>query len=334
MKYIITGTAGFIGNHTALRLLNEGHEVIGIDNFNSYYDVNLKEARNERLKNHPNFLLYREGIENLGRIQEIFKEHRPDIVIHLAAQAGVRYSLVNPEAYTRANITGTLSILEACRAFPVQHLVYASTSSVYGANTQLPFKESVGVDHPLTLYAATKRGNELMAHSYSYLFKIPTSGLRFFTVYGPWGRPDMALFLFTKNILEGKPIDIFNNGDMERDFTYIDDIVSGIINVSNINPLESILNKAHQPDQSMVAPYQIYNIGNNKRVQLMHYVKVIEEVLGIKAEKNFLPMQNGDVQRTFASVDKLEKNAGYKPSTPVEVGVKNFVKWYKSYYVN
>lgn len=332
MKYVVTGTAGFIGNHVALRLLDEGHEVIGIDNFNPYYEVSLKEARNNRVKNHPNFTLYREGIENLERIKEIFKEYRPDKVIHLAAQAGVRYSLVDPEAYTRTNITGTLSILEACRAYPVQHLVYASTSSVYGANMKLPFKESVGVDHPLTLYAATKRGNELMAHSYSYLFKIPTSGLRFFTVYGPWGRPDMALFLFTKNILEGKPIDIFNNGDMERDFTYVDDIVLGILNISNTNPMELNPNKLHQPDQSTVAPYQIYNIGNNKRVQLMHYVKVIEDVLGIESKKKFLPMQNGDVQRTFASVDKLKKNAGYKPSTSVEVGVRNFVEWYKSYY--
>ena len=332
MKYIVTGTAGFIGNHVALRLLDEGHEVIGIDNFNPYYEVSLKEARNDRVKNHRNFTLYREGIENLERIKEIFKEYRPDKVIHLAAQAGVRYSLVDPEAYTRTNITGTLSILEACRAYPVQHLVYASTSSVYGANMELPFKESVGVDHPLTLYAATKRGNELMAHSYSYLFKIPTSGLRFFTVYGPWGRPDMALFLFTKNILEGKPIDIFNNGDMERDFTYVDDIVLGILNISNTNPTELNPNKLHQPDQSTVAPYQIYNIGNNKRVQLMHYVKVIEDVLGIESKKKFLPMQNGDVQRTFASVDKLKKNAGYKPSTSVEVGVRNFVEWYKSYY--
>lgn len=332
MKYLVTGTAGFIGNHVALKLLNEGHEVIGIDNFNAYYDVSLKEARNDRIKDHPNFILYRDGIENLEKIKNIFKEHRPDKVIHLAAQAGVRYSLIDPEAYTRTNITGTLSILEACRAYPVQHLVYASTSSVYGANTELPFKESVGVDHPLTLYAATKRGNELMAHSYSYLFKIPTSGLRFFTVYGPWGRPDMALFLFAKNIIEDKPIDIFNNGDMERDFTYVDDIASGILSVVKTSPGELNPDNLYQPDVSTVAPFQIYNIGNNKRVQLMHYIKVLEDVLGIAAQKNFMPMQNGDVQRTYASVEKLEKNAGYKPSTSVEMGVRNFVEWYRHYY--
>ncbi|MEB3702547.1 NAD-dependent epimerase family protein [Candidatus Bealeia paramacronuclearis] len=332
MKFLVTGTAGFIGNHTALRLLNKGHEVIGIDDFNPYYSVSLKEDRNDRIKDHPNFTLYREGLENLEKIKEIFKEHRPDKVIHLAAQPGVRYSLINPEAYTRSNVTGTLSILESCRTYPVEHLIYASTSSVYGANTKLPFEENDAVDHPLTLYAATKRANELMAHSYSYLFKIPTSGLRFFTVYGPWGRPDMAFFLFTKNILEGKPIDVFNNGDMERDFTYIEDIVSGILNVAATNPGELNPEKLHVADKSAVAPYQIYNIGNNKRVQLMHYIKVIEDVLGIEAQKNFLPMQNGDVQKTFASVDKLEKNAGYRPSTSVEVGVKNFVEWYRNYY--
>jgi UDP-glucuronate 4-epimerase len=332
MKYIVTGTAGFIGNHTAKRLLDESHEVIGIDNFNAYYDVTLKEARNDRIKNHPNFTLYRESIEDIEKIKEIFKKHKPDRVIHLAAQAGVRYSLVDPEAYTRSNITGTLSILEACRAYPVQHLVYASTSSVYGANTDLPFIETAGVDHPLTLYAATKRSNELMAHSYSYLFKIPTSGLRFFTVYGPWGRPDMALFLFTKNILEGKPIDIFNNGDMERDFTYVDDIVSGILKVADTNPDTPNSAMLHLPDQSKVAPYQIYNIGNNKRVQLMDYIRTIEEILGIKAKKNFMPMQQGDVQRTFANVDKLAKYTGYRPSTAIKHGVKNFLEWYRTYY--
>lgn len=332
MKYLVTGTAGFIGNHVAFTLLNAGHEVIGIDNFNAYYDVSLKEGRNNRIKDHPNFILYREGIENLEKIKSIFKEHRPDKVIHLAAQPGVRYSLIDPEAYTRSNIQGTLSILEACRAYPVQHLVYASTSSVYGANTTLPFQESDGVDHPLTLYAATKRGNELMAHAYSHLFQIPTSGLRFFTVYGPWGRPDMAMFLFTKNIIEGKPIDIYNNGDMERDFTYIDDIVAGISSVAETHPENLINPHVFQPDQSPVAPYQIYNIGNHQRVPLMTYINIIEEVTGMKARKNFMPMQNGDVQRTYASVEKLEKNAGYKPSTSVEVGVRNFVEWYRHYY--
>ena len=332
MKYLVTGSAGFIGNHTALRLLDEGHEVIGIDNFNSYYERSLKEARNNRIKDHPNFTLYREGIEDIATIKKIFAAHRPQRVIHLAAQAGVRYSLVDPEAYTRSNINGTLSILEACRDYPVEHLVYASTSSVYGANTEMPFKETDGVDHPVSLYAATKRGNELMAHTYSYLFKIPTSGLRFFTVYGPWGRPDMSFFLFTKSILEGKPIDIYNHGNMERDFTYVDDIVSGILNVVGTIPTEMGDTKNMTPDHSPVAPFQIYNIGNNKRVKLMDYIETLEKIIGGEAKKNFLPLQKGDVLKTYASVDKLEKYAGYRPSTPVEVGLKHFVDWYRDYY--
>ena len=333
MKVLITGTAGFIGSQLALRLLARGDEVVGIDNLNDYYDVSLKEARLSRLHPHKGFTDVRIGIEDKPAMEEVFATHRPDRVINLAAQAGVRYSLENPHSYVESNIVGFMNILEGCRHNDVEHLVYASSSSVYGANTHMPFSIHNNVDHPLSMYAATKKANELMAHTYSHLYGLPTTGLRFFTVYGPWGRPDMALFLFTRKILAGEPIDVFNHGKHRRDFTYIDDIVEGVIRtldkVAEPNP---DWNGKHPDPGTSNAPYRLYNIGNNQPVELMHYIKVLEDCLGKKAEMNMLPLQPGDVPDTYADVEDLVKEVGYKPATSVEDGVARFVEWYRDYY--
>ena len=333
MKVLITGTAGFIGNTLAIRLLDRGDEVIGVDNVNDYYDPSLKEARLARIKDHPNFTEERISIEDRAEMERVFEQHKPQRVVNLAAQAGVRYSLENPHAYIDANIVGFVNILEGCRCHGVEHLVYASSSSVYGANESMPFSVHDNVDHPVSLYAASKKSNELMAHTYSHLFDLPTTGLRFFTVYGPWGRPDMALFMFTKNIIEGKPIDVFNYGKHQRDFTYIDDIIEGVIrtldNVAAPNPAWSGAN----PDSATSkAPYRIYNIGSNNPCELLRYIELIEDNVGKKAEKNLLPMQPGDVMATYADVDALVKDVDYKPATPLEEGVANFVSWYKEFY--
>lgn len=333
MKVLITGTAGFIGNRLAERLLERGDEVIGIDNLNDYYDVSLKEARLARIKDNPGFSEARISIEDRPAMEALFAKHKPNRVVNLAAQAGVRYSLENPHSYVESNIVGFMNILEGCRYNDVEHLVYASSSSVYGANTNMPFSIHNNVDHPLSMYAATKKSNELMAHTYSHLYNLPTTGLRFFTVYGPWGRPDMALFLFTKKILAGEPIDVFNYGKHRRDFTYIDDIVEGVIrtldNVAQPNPDWS----GDAPDPGTgLAPYRLYNIGNNAPVELMHYIKVLEDCLGKKAEMNLLPLQPGDVPDTYADVQDLVNDVGYKPATSVEVGVENFVRWYRDFY--
>ena len=333
MKILVTGTAGFIGSHLAHALLARGDEVIGIDNVNDYYDVSLKEARLARLKTNPGFTEARIALEDRDSINQIFAGHRPQRVVNLAAQAGVRYSLVNPQAYIDANLVGFCNILEACRHSKVEHLVYASSSSVYGANTSMPFSVHDNVDHPVSLYAASKKANELMAHTYSHFFGLPTTGLRFITVYGPWGRPDMALFMFTKNILEGKPIDVFNFGQHKRDFTYIDDIVEGVIHtldhVAEPNPDWN----GDNPDSgTSKAPYRLYNIGNNQPVELMRFIEVLEKNLGKTAEKNFLPMQQGDVPATYANVDDLMRDVGYAPKTPIETGIARFVEWYKNYY--
>ncbi len=333
MKILVTGTAGFIGSTLAHRLLDRGDEVIGIDNVNDYYDVNLKEARLARLKVKPGFTEARVSLEDQPAINKVFATHKPQRVVNLAAQAGVRYSLENPQAYIDANLVGFCNILEGCRHHNVEHLAYASSSSVYGANTSMPFSIHDNVDHPVSLYAASKKANELMAHTYSHLFNLPTTGLRFFTVYGPWGRPDMALFLFTKNILEGKPIDVFNYGNHRRDFTYIDDIVEGVIRVLDQPAKPNLDWSGDQPDPgSSKAPYRIYNIGNNQPVELMRYIEVLEDCLGKKAEKNLLPLQEGDVPDTYANVEDLVRDTGYKPSTPIETGIANFVEWYKGYY--
>ncbi len=333
MKVLVTGTAGFIGNHLALRLLERGDEVVGVDNLNDYYDVNVKKARLARVTPYAGFTDIRANLQDKAAIDQVFKDHKPDRVVNLAAQAGVRYSLKNPQAYIDSNITGFINILEACRHFGTEHLVYASSSSVYGANTAMPFSVHNNVDHPVSLYAASKKSNELMAHTYSHLFGIPTTGLRFFTVYGPWGRPDMALFIFTRKILAGEPIDVFNYGHHRRDFTYIDDIVEGVIrtldHVAPANPDWS----GDEPDPATSkAPYRLYNIGSNSPVELLRYIEVLEDCLGKKAEKNLLPLQLGDVPDTFADVDALIEDVDYKPSTPVEVGIENFVRWYRDYY--
>lgn len=348
MKVLVTGTAGFIGFHLAQRLLNEGHEVVGLDVINDYYDVELKYSRlaasgierNSILPGHPvqstRFPRYRfvkANLEDHPLILTLFESEKFDIVVNLAAQAGVRYSLQNPHAYIQSNITGFLNILEACRHFPVKHLVYASSSSVYGLNESFPFSIHEPADHPISLYAASKRSNELMAHAYSHLYGIPTTGLRFFTVYGPWGRPDMALFIFTRSILEGKPIDVYNNGDMERDFTYVDDIVEGIVNVMDDAPVSNLPWDPLKPDPSgSRAPFRVYNIGNSRSVKLTAFIDEIEQVLGIPAKKNFMPMQAGDVAKTWADVSDLKKNYGYQPKTPVSQGVRNFIAWYRDYY--
>ena len=333
MKLLVTGTAGFIGAALAQALLARGDEVIGIDNVNDYYEVSLKEARLARLKAQPGFTELRMALEDRDGLFRAFAEHRPSRVVNLAAQAGVRYSLTHPEAYVDANLVGFANLLEACRRYPVEHLVYASSSSVYGANTAIPFSVHHNVDHPVSLYAATKKANELLAHTYSHLYGIPTTGLRFFTVYGPWGRPDMALFSFTRNILEGKPIDVFNFGRHRRDFTYIDDIVEGVVRtLDNIAAPNPEWNGDHPDPGTAKAPYRLYNIGNNQPVELMRFIEVLEECLGKKAEKNYLPMQPGDVPATYADIDDLIRDVGYAPTTPIETGIARFVAWFKDYY--
>ena len=333
MKYLVTGAAGFIGSHTSHRLLARGDEVVGLDNLNDYYDPLLKEARLARLQALPGFSFVKKDLADREGIPALFAKERFDRVIHLGAQAGVRYSLQNPLAYVDSNVVGTANILEGCRHHGVQHLVYASTSSVYGANTAMPFSVHQNVDHPLSFYAATKKATELMAHTYSHLYGLPTTGLRFFTVYGPWGRPDMALFLFTKNILEGKPIDVFNHGQHKRDFTFVADIVEGIVRASDRTPVADATWNSDAPDPaSSNAPYRLYNIGNNQPVELMRYIEVLEDCLGRKAEKNFLPLQVGDVPATWADIEALQQDVGYTPATPVEEGIAQFVKWYKEYY--
>lgn len=330
---LVTGSAGFIGFHLSNRLLAEGYYVTGLDNLNDYYDVNLKQARLDILLKHPDFRFVKSSLSDKQAVDEIFQEGKFDYVVHLAAQAGVRYSLQNPYAYLDSNLHGFLNILEACRHNRPEHLVYASTSSVYGANTKQPFSVHDNVDHPISLYAATKKANELMAHTYAALYNIPTTGLRFFTVYGPWGRPDMALFLFTKAILEGKPIDVYNYGRMKRDFTYIDDIVEGLVRLlPRIPQPDKNWSGMHPDPASSFAPYRLYNIGNNKPVELMRFIEVLEEKLGRKAEKNFLPIQDGDVPETYADVDDLMRDTGFKPSTSIEEGIGKFVDWYKSFY--
>ena len=333
MKILVTGSAGFIGSMLSIRLLERGDEVVGIDNHNNYYDPKIKEARLERLIKYTNYKHYKTDLNDNKKLSEIFKIHKFQKVVNLAAQAGVRYSIENPLAYINSNILGFAHILENCRNNKVEHLVYASTSSVYGDNTKMPFSEHDSANHPLSVYAASKKSNELMAHSYSYLHQLPTTGLRFFTVYGPWGRPDMALFKFTKAIIEEKPIDVFNNGKHTRDFTYIDDIVEGVIKTLD-NPATSNVNwNTKQPDPATSkAPWRIYNIGNSKPVELMDYIKALEKTLGKKAKINFLPLQPGDVPDTYANVDNLKKKFNYKPSTSVISGVSNFVKWYKDYF--
>ncbi len=333
MKVLVTGAAGFIGFHTAQRLLNRGDEVVGLDNLNDYYDVSLKRARLGQLAQSDGFRFAQLDLADDAAIGQLFARERFARVVHLAAQAGVRYSLKDPHTYIKSNVTGTLNILEGCRHHAVEHLVYASTSSVYGANTDMPFSVHRPADHPVSLYAATKRSNELMAHTYSGLFQIPTTGLRFFTVYGPWGRPDMALFLFTRNILEGKPIDVFNHGHHKRDFTYVDDIVEGVVRTLDrpAQPSPS-WDSAHPDPATSRAPYRLYNIGNHEPVPLMRYIETIEECLGRKAQKNYLPMQPGDVPETFADIDDLVADVGYRPSTPIEVGVRRFIDWFCEYY--
>ncbi len=333
MKILVTGTAGFIGSTLALRLLERGDEVIGIDNVNDYYDVNLKLARLERVKAHERFTEVRGSLEDRELMTATFAKHKPQRVVNLAAQAGVRYSLENPYAYIDANIMGFINVLENCRHTKVEHLVYASTSSVYGSHTNMPFSVHESVDHPVSLYAATKKANELMAHTYSHLFELPTTGLRFFTVYGPWGRPDMALFLFTKNILEGKPIDVFNYGKHKRDFTFVHDIVEGVVRTLDNTATPDPDWNSDQPDPATsAAPFRVYNIGNNAPVDLEHYIHVLEECLGRKAEKNLLPLQAGDVPDTYADVSDLVRDVDYKPDTSVEDGVAQFVAWYRDYY--
>lgn len=333
MKVLVTGAAGFIGSTLSHRLLERGDEVIGYDNVNDYYDVNLKYARLDRLRSHEKFTFVKASLEDRETLDEVFRKHQPHRVVNLAAQAGVRYSIENPRAYVDSNIQGFMNILEGCRYNKVEHLVYASTSSVYGANTRMPFSVSDTVDHPVSFYAATKKANELMAHTYSHLYRMPTTGLRFFTVYGPWGRPDMALFLFTQSILAGKPIKVFNYGHHKRDFTYVDDIVEGVVRtldkVATPNPAWT----GDNPDPATSsAPYRLYNIGSNSPVELMRYIEVLEECLGKKAEKELLPLQLGDVPDTYANVDALIDDVGYKPDTPIEVGVKRFVDWYREFY--
>ena len=333
MKVLVTGAAGFIGSTTARRLLARGDEVVGLDNLNDYYDVNLKKARLAILQKEPNFRFEFLDLANREGMEKLFAGSRFDRVVHLAAQAGVRYSIQNPHAYVDSNVVGTLNVLEGCRHNAVQHLVYASTSSVYGANTNMPFSVHQNVDHPLSLYAATKKANELMAHTYASLYGMPVTGLRFFTVYGPWGRPDMALFLFTRNILEGKPIDVFNYGKHRRDFTYIDDIVGGVVAALDHVATPNAGWDSDAPDPATSpAPYRLYNIGNAQPVDLMHYIAVLEERLGRKAEKNLLPLQPGDVPDTWADVEDLARDVGYRPATPVETGVARFVDWYLDYH--
>lgn len=333
MKILVTGAAGFIGARLSERLLERGDEIIGVDNLNDYYDVNLKYARLARIESHSGFSFTKLDIEDRAAMEALFREHKPERVVHLAAQAGVRYSLENPHAYIDANIVGTMNVLEGCRHNEVAHLVYASSSSVYGANTKMPFSVHHNVDHPVSLYAATKKANELMAHTYSHLYGLPATGLRFFTVYGPWGRPDMSLFLFTKKILNGEPIDVFNFGNHRRDFTYIDDIVGGVIScLDTIAAPNTAWDSASPHPGTSAAPHRIYNIGNNSPVELMDFIGALEQCLGIEARKNMLPLQPGDVPDTYADVAALVEDVGYRPGTPIEQGIANFVAWYKDFY--
>ncbi len=333
MKFLVTGAAGFIGFHLSRRLTDEGHDVIGLDNLDPYYDVNLKKARLAILEKSPKFEHVNISLQDDQPMEELFRAEKFTHVVNLAAQAGVRYSIENPKVYIDSNIVGFCNILEGCRHNGVEHLVYASSSSVYGLNTKMPLNPHEGVDHPMSLYAATKKSNEMMAHSYSSLYNMATTGLRFFTVYGPWGRPDMALFLFTKNIIEEKPINVFNHGKMRRDFTYIDDIVEGVVRVSKRTATPNPDWDGDNPDPcTSTAPYQIYNIGNNSVVELSRYVGVIEEVVGKKAIYNYMDMQLGDVPATEANVDDLVRDVGFKPDTTIEEGIKNFVDWYREYY--
>lgn len=327
MKVLVTGSAGFIGFHLCQKLLQRGDTVVGLDNLNSYYDVSLKQDRLEQLTPFKNFTFFQLDLVDREQIEKLFSEHKFDAVANLAAQAGVRYSLKNPHAYVDSNLQGFINILEGCRHTNVGHLVFASSSSVYGTNKKIPFAVEDNVDYPVSLYAATKKANELMAHSYSHLYKIPATGLRFFTVYGPWGRPDMAVFLFTKAILSGEPIKVFNNGQMKRDFTYVDDVVEGIIRV-----IDKIPQPNSQANIDTTAPYKIYNIGNNKPIELLRMIEVLEDCIGKKAVKEMLPMQPGDVPMTYANVDALMQDVGFSPDTPIEVGIKRFVEWYRTYY--
>jgi len=333
MKILVTGAAGFIGFHLTIHLLKRGDEVVGVDNLNDYYDVQLKRDRLQIVQNHQNFTFVQADLGDRGAIERLFAENHFDRVINLAAQAGVRYSIDNPRAYIEANIAGFMNVLEACRHNKVEHLVYASSSSVYGSNTLMPFSVHHNVDHPVSLYAATKKANELMAHTYSHLYGLPTTGLRFFTVYGPWGRPDMALFLFTRAILEGKPIKVFNNGQMQRDFTYIDDIVEGIVRVCDRIAAPNTSWDSHKPDPATSkAPYRVYNIGNNKPVELLKFIEIIEKKIGKKAIMEMMPMQPGDVPATYADVDDLMRDTGFAPATPLESGISRFIDWYRDYY--
>ncbi|HRA80176.1 MAG TPA: NAD-dependent epimerase [Thauera sp.] len=333
MKILVTGAAGFIGMHASERLLARGDEVIGLDNLNDYYDPTLKEARLARLTPQKSFRFVKMDVADRPGMERLFAEEKFDRVIHLAAQAGVRYSLQNPHAYIDSNVVGFMNILEGCRHSKVQHLVYASSSSVYGGNTKMPFSERDSVDHPVSIYAATKKANELMAHTYSHLYGLPTTGLRFFTVYGPWGRPDMALFLFTKAIIEGRPIDVFNHGKMKRDFTFVDDIVEGVIRTLDRTAAADAAFDSNQPDPGRSnVPYRVFNIGNNDPVELMAFVAAIEDTLGMKAQKNFMPLQDGDVPSTYADTDELNAWTGFAPATSVKDGVARFVAWYRDYY--
>jgi UDP-glucuronate 4-epimerase len=332
-RIMVTGSAGFIGYHLSERLLARGDEVVGVDNMNSYYDVSLKEARLERLKRHPAFEFHRLDLADRQAMEELFATAATPTVVNLAAQAGVRYSITNPHVYVDSNIVGFLNVLEGCRHNGVEHLAYASSSSVYGANTSMPFSVHDNVDHPLSLYAASKKANELMAHTYSHLYGLSVTGLRFFTVYGPWGRPDMAMFLFIKAMLEGRPIDVFNQGDMQRDFTYIDDIVEGLVRVVDRPATRNPQWDGRDPDPGTSrAPYRVYNIGNSDPVELMKVIGLIERELGLEARMNLLPMQQGDVPATYADVTDLARDMGYAPSTPIEEGIKKFVAWYREFY--
>ena len=333
MKILITGVAGFIGSHLAKFLLERGDTIIGLDNLNDYYDVNLKQARLDRLKNHRHFRFVKLDLVNQSDLMQLFAQEKFDRVVNLAAQAGVRYSLENPRAYIDSNIVGFVNVLEGCRHYPVEHLVFASSSSVYGLNTQMPFSIHHNVDHPISLYAASKKANELMAHTYAYLYGLPTTGLRFFTVYGPWGRPDMALFKFTQAILAGQPIEVYNNGKMQRDFTYIDDIIEGVVRVLDRVPQANPNWSGNAPDPcTSLAPYQLYNIGNNQPVELMQYIETLEQTLGKIAQKHLLPLQPGDVLATYADIDDLVKDIHFKPKTSIKTGISHFVQWYKAYY--
>jgi UDP-glucuronate 4-epimerase len=329
---LVTGAAGFIGFHLARRLLARGETVLGLDNLNDYYDVRLKQARLKQLEPEAGFSFHKLDLADRQGMERLFADQQPELVVNLAAQAGVRYSITNPRAYVESNMTGFINILEGCRHGNVKHLVYASSSSVYGANTRMPFSVHHNVDHPISLYAASKKANELMAHCYSALYQLPTTGLRFFTVYGPWGRPDMAMFLFTKAILEGRPIDVFNHGKMRRDFTYIDDIVEGVVRTLDHVPGPGQWTSDTPDPSTSFAPYRLYNIGNNQPVELMHVIETLEKCLGRKAERRMLPIQPGDVPATYADVDDLTRDVGFRPDTPIEVGIERFVDWYRQFY--